>query len=169
MLFIFRTYPLFGGLGRCQLQFLCVHGHELAKFRHIHLVAGGWYLHCSLRFVHEVEDALYNSLVSSAPEVIELEEQLEEDNLPPPSNDKEVALLKSKGRKIIAHTFSQVSTHFFTKASVQRNITSATSVVGSPTTIPSALPLILLPFLLMAAQPSHQCLTRIRLLDRIHL
>ena len=97
----------------------------------MHLVAGGWYLDCSCGFVPKVEEPLYNSLASSVPKVIELEEEPEEDENPaPPTNDKEAALVKAKGKgKRVAS--SQVSTRFFTKASVQR--TPATSVVRSPT------------------------------------
>ena len=114
---------------------LCVYTPmQLAKFPRVHLVAGGWYFDCSHGFVLDVEKPLYNSLASSAPEVIELVEEPEEDkNSAPPTNYKEVALVKGKGKRV---AFSQVSTHSFTKASVQR--TPATIVVESPTTIPSA-------------------------------
>ena len=118
-------------------QNLCVYTPmQVAKFPHVHLVAGGWYLDCSRGFVPEEEEPLYNSLVSSAPEVIELEEEPEEDENPaPPAIDKEVAPVKAKGKgKRVAS--SQVSTRSFTKASVQR--TPATTVVGSPTATPSA-------------------------------
>lgn len=40
---------------------------------------------------------------------------------------------KGKGRKVVAHVSSQVSTHSFTKTSVQRIVALATTVVGSPT------------------------------------
>ena len=113
---------------------LCVYTPmQLAKFSRMHLVAGGWYLDCSCRFVPDVEEPLYNNLVSSAPEVIELEEEPEKyENLAPPTNDKEVGPVKAKGKgKKVAS--SQVSTRSFTKASVER--AQATTVVGSPTTI----------------------------------
>jgi hypothetical protein len=64
---------------------------QLATFPRVHLVTGGWYLDCSRGFVPEAEEALYSSLVSSAPEVIELEEEPEEDENPaPPPIVKEV-------------------------------------------------------------------------------
>ena len=86
---------------------------------------------CSCGFISDVEKTLYNSLASSVLEVIELEEEPEEyENPAPPTNDKDVALVKAKGNgKRVAS--SQVSTSSFTKASVQR--TSATTIVGSPT------------------------------------
>jgi hypothetical protein len=52
---------------------------QIAKFPYVHLEAGGWYLDCSRGFVPDEEESLYTSLVSSAPEVIELEEEPEED------------------------------------------------------------------------------------------
>ena len=52
---------------------LCVYtAMQLAKFPHVHLVAGGWYLDCSHRVVSDVEEFLYSNLVTSAPEVVEL-------------------------------------------------------------------------------------------------
>ena len=109
---------------------------QLTKFPRAHLVAGGWYLDCSRGFVPESEEALYSSLVSSAPEVIELEEEPEEDNHPaPPIIVKEVGSAKGKGKgKRVAS--SQVSTRSYTKASVQR---PATTVVESPSATPSAV------------------------------
>jgi hypothetical protein len=45
---------------------LCVYtAMQLAKFPHVHLEAGGWYLDCSRGFVPDVEESLYNSLVTS--------------------------------------------------------------------------------------------------------
>jgi len=91
---------------------------QLAKFPREHLVAGGWYLDCSRGFVPEAEEALYSSLVSSAPEVIELEEEPKEDENPTsPPIVKEVGSAKGKGKgKRVAS--NQVSTHSYTKASV---------------------------------------------------
>ena len=74
---VLAHFPL--RLGRCQLQ--------IPKFPHMHLVAGGWYLDCSCGFVPEVEAMLYNTLVSSTPEVTELEEEPQKDNPAPQSND----------------------------------------------------------------------------------
>jgi hypothetical protein len=113
---------------------------QLAKFPRAHLVRGGWYLDCSRGFVPEAEEALYSSLVSTAPEVIELEEEPEEDENPaPPTIVKEVRSAKGKGKgKRVAS--SQVSTRSYTKASVQRTAAPATTVVGSPPTTPSAHP-----------------------------
>ena len=108
-----------------------------------------------LGFIPEVEEVLYNSLVNSAPEVIELEEEPEEDNPAHASNDKEVASVKGKdkGRNVVARVFFQVSTRSFTKASVQRNVPTATNVVGSPTTIHYA------PASNHVAAPSHSGVT----------
>jgi hypothetical protein len=113
---------------------------QLAKFPRAHLVGGGWYLDCSRGFVPEVEEALFSSLVSTAPEVIELEEEPEEDEDPaPPTIVKEVGSAKGKGKgKRVAS--SQVSTRSYTKASVQRTAAPAATVVGNPPTTPSAHP-----------------------------
>ena len=79
---------------------LCVYTPmQLTKFPRVHLVAGGWYLDCSCGFVPDVEEPLYNNLACSAPEVIELKEEPEEDENPaPPTNDKEVAPVKGNGK-----------------------------------------------------------------------
>ena len=134
---------------------LCVYtAMQVAKFPHVHLVAGGWYLDCSHRFVPEVEEVLYNILVSSALEVIELEEESKKNNLAPPSSEKEVASIKDegKGRKIVAHASFQVFTCYFTKDSVERIVAPVTTATPSAhvpdplagpshniTTIPSVL------------------------------
>jgi len=78
----------------------------------MHLVIGGWYLDFSRGFVLEVEEMIYNTLVSSAIEVIESKEKLEKNNPAPLSNEKDVALVKSKGKgmKVVFHAYSQVST-----------------------------------------------------------
>ena len=116
---------------------LCVYTlMQLVKFPCVHLVAGGWYLDYSCGFVPDVEEPLYNCLASSIPEVFELEEELKEDENPaPPSNDKDVASVKAKGKGKRVSS-SQVSTRSFSKASVQR--IPATTVVGSPTATPFA-------------------------------
>ena len=87
---------------------------QLAKFPRAHLATSGWSLDCSCGFVPEAEEPLYNTLVSSAPEVIELEEELEEDENPtPPTVVKEVKSVKDKGKgKRVAS--SQFSTYSFT-------------------------------------------------------
>ena len=131
---------------------LCVYtAMQLAKFPPVHLVAGGWYLDCSCGFVPDVEESLYNSLVTSAPEVIQLEEEPEEENPPPQSIQKEVtpAKGKGKGRKLVPHASSQVSTRSYTKASVQRVEAPSTTVVESPDPTPSGPPPDLV------AAPSH--------------
>jgi hypothetical protein len=112
---------------------------QLAKFPSAHLVAGGWYLDCSRGFVPEGEEALYSSLVASAPEVIELEEEPEEDvNPAPPTIVKEVVSAKGKGKgKRVAS--SQVSTRSCTKASVPHTPVPVKIVVGSPSATPSAI------------------------------
>ena len=74
---------------------LCVYtAMQRLKFPHVHLVAGGWYLDCSRGFVPDVEQGLYNILVGSAPEVIEVEEEPEENIPAPPSIEKEVVPVK---------------------------------------------------------------------------
>jgi hypothetical protein len=90
--------------------------------------------------VPDEEEFLSSSLVNSAHEVIELEEEPEEDIPAPQSIEKDVAPFKGKGkgRKVVSHASSQVSTRFYTKASVQRIVAPATTVVGSPTATPSA-------------------------------
>ena len=50
----------------------------------MHFVVCGWYLDCYRGFVPEIEEPLYNCLVCSTPEVIELVEELEEDENPTP-------------------------------------------------------------------------------------
>jgi hypothetical protein len=120
---------------------LCVYtAMQAAKFPHVHLEAGGWYLDCSRGFVPDEEESLYSSLVSSAPDVIELEE--EPDMPAPQSIEKDVAPVKAKGkgRKLVPHASSQVSTRSYSKASVQRTVAPTTTVVGSPSATPSAPP-----------------------------
>jgi hypothetical protein len=118
---------------------------QITKFPQPHLVAGGWYLDCSRGFVPELEESLYSNLVSSAPEVIELEEEPEEIDIPAPhAIVKEVGSAKGKGKgKKVAS--SQVSTRSYTKASVQRTAAPATTVVGSPSATPSAIAPDLIP------------------------
>jgi hypothetical protein len=98
-------------------------------------------LDCSRGFVPNDEESLYTSLVSSVPEVIELEEEPEEDMPAPQSIEKDVAHVKAKGngRKFVPLASSQVYTRSFTNASVQRIVAPATTVVGSPSAAPSAL------------------------------
>ena len=101
----------------------------------------------------KLKESLYSSLVSSAPEVIELEEESEEDeNQAPPTIVKEggSAKGKRKGKKVAS---SQVSTRSYTKASVQRTAAPTTTVVGSPSATPSAIA----PDLVLA--PSHSGMT----------
>ena len=129
---------------------LCVYtAMQLAKFPHVHLVASGWYLDCSREFVPD--ESLYNNLVTSAPEVIELEEEPKKENPAFQSIEKDVApgKGKGKGRKLVPHASSQVSTRSYTKASVRRVVAPSTTVVGSPNTTPSAPPPDLV------AAPSH--------------
>jgi hypothetical protein len=119
----------------------------------------------------KVEESLYNTFVSCAPKVIELEQKPEEDNIAPPFNEKDVVPIKGKGigRKVLAHAYFQASTHSYTKASVQLTTAPTTTMVGSPTATSSIpLPILLMP-LLIAAQPSHRCLARGRFLHRIYL
>ena len=126
---------------------------QITKFPCAHLVEGTWYLDCSRGFVPEAEEALYNSLVSAAPEVIELDEEPEEDkNLAPPPILKEVGSAKGKGKyKKVAS--SQVSTRSYTIAYVQRTAAPATNVVESPSATPSAIAPDLVP------TPSHSGVT----------
>ena len=118
---------------------LCVYTHiQLAKFLWVHLMACVWYLYCSRGFVPKVEEPLYNNLVCSSPEVIELEEESEEDDNPaPPTHEKKVAFVKGKGKgKRVAS--SQVSMCSFSKASIQCTPTPAPTLVGGPTATLSA-------------------------------
>ena len=107
----------------------------------------------------------YNTLLSSTPEVIELDEEPEEDNLGPLSNENDVASVRGKGKgmKVVPHASSQVSICSFTKAYAQRTVAPVTTVVGSLTATSSPLPPTMLPLLPIAAQPSHGCLARRRL------
>ena len=100
-------------------------------------MAGSWYLNCSRGYIPDIEEPLYNNLTSFAPEVIELEEEPKEyENPAHPTNDKEVAPVKAKGKgKRVAS--NQVSTRSFTKASVQRTAAPATTVVENPRATPS--------------------------------
>ena len=120
---------------------LCVYtAMQVAKYPPSHLEACGWYLDCSRAFVPDVEEALYGSLVNSGPDVIELDEEPDEPTPAPPSVEKDVAPVKGKGRgkKVLAHASSQVSSRSNAKPSVQRNVVPATTVIGSPTKTPSA-------------------------------
>ena len=89
-----------------------------------------------------MEESLYNSLVTSALEVVELKEEPEENNHAPQSIEKDVAPVKSKakGRKVVPHASSQVSTRSYTKASIQHIVAPATTVVGNPTATLSVPP-----------------------------
>ena len=62
---------------------------QVAKFLLVHLVVGGWYLDCFHGLVFDVEETLYNNLVSSA---------LEENNQVHSSNENKVAKVKVKGK-----------------------------------------------------------------------
>jgi hypothetical protein len=113
---------------------------QVAKFPPLHLKACGWYLDCSNAFVPDEEESLYDSLENFGPDVIELDEKPDEPTPAPPSVEKYVAPVKGKGRgkKVLVLASSQVSSRFNAKASVQHNVAPATTVVGSPTGIPSA-------------------------------
>ena len=119
---------------------LCVYtAMQVVKFPPSHLKECGWYLDCSRAYVPDEEEALYNSLVNSGLDVIELDEEPEEPTPAPPSVEKNVAPVKGRGRgkKALAHASSQVPSRSNAKASVQRNVAPATTVVGSPTGTPS--------------------------------
>ena len=107
-------------LDRRQLQSLCV--YEYATCKVSTRILGGWWLVLGLLSwtMPEVEKILYNNLISSTLEVIESKKELEEDNLVPPFNKKEVTPVKNKGKcgKVAAHASSQVSTCSLTKASI---------------------------------------------------
>ena len=144
---------------------------QIAKFLHLHLVAGCWYLDCSRGFVPEAEMDLYNTLVSSTLEVIILKEEPEEDTPAPLSIEKDVAPLKGKGK---GRKF--VPLHFLKFLLILTSSLPFNSMLLQPPPwleVPPPLPLPLLPILLplysIAAQPSHRCLARGRLLHRILL
>jgi hypothetical protein len=97
---------------------LCMHtSMQFAKLPFVYLVAGGWYLDCSYKFMLKVEKNLNNILVGFALEVTKLEAEPEENNIVIPSNEKEVVSVKGKGkgRKDVAHASFQVSTCVFHK------------------------------------------------------
>jgi hypothetical protein len=119
---------------------LCVYtAMQVAKFPPSHLKECGWYLDCSRAFVPDEEEAFYANLVNSGPDVIELDEEPDEPTPAPPSVENDVAPVKGKGRgkKALTLASSQVSSRSNAKASVQRNVAPATTVVGSPTGTPS--------------------------------
>ena len=64
-----------------------------------------------------------------------LNKKPEEDIPTPPPTKKVVPSVKDKGkcRKVVVHASFQVSTRSFTKASTQRNVASAITMVGNPT------------------------------------
>ena len=53
----------------------------------------------------DVEKTFYNNHVNSAPELIELEEEPEEDNQAPSFNEKKISRVKGKrkGMKVVAY------------------------------------------------------------------
>lgn len=55
----------------------------IMKFARAHLVVGGWYSNCFYGSVSEFTEPFYNSLASSALEVLELENEPEEDKISP--------------------------------------------------------------------------------------
>jgi hypothetical protein len=120
---------------------LCVYtAIQVAKFPPSYLKECGWYLDCSRAFVPVEEETLYGSLVNFGPDVIELDEELEEPTPALASVEKDVTPVNGRGRgkKALAHASSQVSSISNAKASVQRNVAPATTVLGSPTGIPFA-------------------------------
>ena len=93
-------------------------------------------------FLSDVEESLYNNLVTSAPKVIGLEKKPEENNPAPQFIDNDIVPVKDngKGRKVVLHASSQVSTRSYTKVFIQCIVAPSTMVVGSPTAIFSAPP-----------------------------
>ena len=138
-------------LGGCPLLSLCLYIHATCQVATRTFGGGGYYLDCSRGFVPNVEESLYNSLVTSAHEVIELEKNPEEENPVSQFIEKDVtpAKGKGKGRKPVPRASSQVSTRSYTKAFVQCFVAPSTTVVESPNPTPSAPPPDLV------AAPSH--------------
>jgi hypothetical protein len=137
----------------------------------MHLVADGWYLDCSPGFVPEVEESFYNTRVSSTPEVIELEEEPEENNVAPSSIEKDVASVHRSKIKAGVRMFSPMSLLKFPLVLTSRPPFNALLLrpqpwleVQPPFLLP--LPPILLLLFLIPMQPSHLCLTRGRQLHR---
>jgi len=80
------------------------------------------------------KEALYASLVASAPAVTELEE-LEEDDVSeaPPPKEKVVAKVKGKkGKKVAPEASTQVTTRSYTRADVDRTTVPNTELHDSP-------------------------------------
>jgi hypothetical protein len=143
-----NNQPLYRHVHLSHLHWIDVHSNlcvytamQVVKFPPSHLKECGWYLDCSRAYVPDEEEAFYNNLVNSSPDVIELDEEPEEPTPAPPSVEKDVASVKGKGRgkKAQALASSQVSSRSNAKASIQRNVLPATTVVGSPTNTPSAV------------------------------
>jgi hypothetical protein len=141
---------------------------QAAKFPHVHLEAGGWYLDCSRGFVPDEEESLYSSLVSSAPDVIELEK--EPDMPAPQSIEKDVAPVKVRAR--IGSLSLMHLLKFLLVLTVRLSFN--TLLLQLPLwlevllPLPLPLPRILFPLLLIATLPSHPCLGRRRQLHQIH-
>ena len=141
---------------------------QLAKFSLVQLVDVGWYLDCSHGFVPKVEEALYNSLVSSTIKVIELRKSW-----------KKMIQLLYPIRKIMywwrarAKARVRMLPHMSLLRCLlvlsQRPRFNALLHQPSPLLeVQPPLPHIMLPLLLIAVQPSHLCMTWRRLLHRIY-
>lgn len=82
-----------------------------------------------------MEEPLCNNLVRFAHEVIELEEEPVDDmNVIPLANEKEVAVVKNKCKntKVATHASIQLNICSLTKVAVQRTAAHATTIVKNP-------------------------------------
>jgi hypothetical protein len=114
---------------------LCVYTPlQVAKFSESHLQAGGWYLDCSFGFVPPEEKPLFSSIVSSAPEEINVpfeEPDLVEVPPPPPKAPK------GKGRAKNAPI--QATSNLPTRSAAKTPLPKP-SLLQSPSGTPSIAP-----------------------------
>ena len=114
---------------------LCVYTPlQVAKFSEAHLQAGGWYLDCSFGFVPAEEKPLFSSIVSSAPEDINVPfEEPDIVELPPPPPKAP----KGKGRA--KNAAIQATSHLPTRSNAKTPLHKP-NLLQSPSTTPSIAP-----------------------------
>jgi hypothetical protein len=114
---------------------LCVYTPlQVAKFSESHLQAGGWYLDCSFGFVPPEEKPLFSSLVSSAPDEINVPfEEPDLVELPPPPPKAP----KGKGRA--KNAAIQATSHLPTRSAAKTPLHKP-NVLQSPSSTPSIAP-----------------------------